>query len=492
MNRRLHKYLLIMTLIGALWAFVACAPEETIVIRITPTPASVVDLPTQTTPETATPTAEITQTVTPSITPTPSVSPEPITPTQTPQPAPTIGEGTYVGPIIPPDYVMPTLVVPSPIIPTVTPTQQILTSTPSGPTPTPIPLLDASRIGLQLYSNVGQAEWEEYVRRAERTGVQWIKIQVNWAFLQPDSPNMLNDQMQLFERQVEAASRPPNMRVMLSIAKAPSWARSTTQEDGPPNNPQALADFITFMLRDTKIGLAVDAIEIWNEPNLIREWRGSLPFSGSGYMQLFNPAYNAIRAYSPTIQIITAGLAPTGTLGADTVDDRTFLQQMYGAGLANYTDVFIGAHPYGWGNAPDARCCNAIPDRGWDDNPKFFFIQNIEETYAIMQASGHGNAKIWITEFGWATWEGLPTQAPELWMTYNTAQNQLNYTIRAFQIGQSLSYVEGMILWNLNFANMFRVEQRDEVAGYSLINPALLPAERPLYWALIQATGYGR
>jgi hypothetical protein len=107
-----------------------------------------------------------------------------------------------------------------------------------------------------------------------------------------------------------------------------------------------------------------------------------------------------------------------------------------------------------------------------------------------MQASGHGNAKMWITEFGWATWEGLPTQAPELWMTYNTAKDQLNYTIRAFQIGQSLPYVEGMILWNLNFANMFRVEQRDEVAGYSIINPALLPAERPLYWALIQATGY--
>ena len=488
MNKRLNKYLLILSLIGATWALFACAPEETIIIRITPTPASVVNLPTSTATQTAT--NEVTPEITPSPSSTNTDTPPIVEPSQTAQPIPTVGEGTRVGPVVPPNYVLPTLVIPSPIIPTITPVP--VTATPSGPTATPIPVLDASRMGIQMYSNVGQAEWESYVQQAERTGVQWIKIQVNWAFLQPEAPNVFNEQMQLFERQVEAASRPPNMRVMLSIAKAPSWARTVNSEDGPPDNPQALADFITYMLTQTKIGGAVDAIEIWNEPNLIREWRGTLPFSGSGYMQLFTPSYNAIRAYSPAIQIITAGLAPTGTIGSDTVDDRTFLQQMYGAGLANYgTDVFVGLHPYGWGNAPDARCCDAIRDRGWDDNPKFFFIENIEIAYSVMQASGH-NTKLWITEFGWATWEGLPTEAPELWMTYNTARDQLNYTIRAFQIGQSLPYIEGMILWNLNFANMFRVEQRDEVAGYSLINPALLPAERPLYSALSQATGYGQ
>ncbi|MCU0480963.1 MAG: hypothetical protein MUE54_07095 [Anaerolineae bacterium] len=488
MNRRLKKHLLIFSLIGALWALFACAPEERITIVITPTPAAVVNLPSST--PTLTQTAEITVEMTPSPSATHTSEPPVIAPTETPQPLPTIGEGTRVGPVVPTDYVLPTLVVPSPVIPTITPVP--ITATATGPTATPIPLLDASRMGLQLYSNVGQAEWENYVQMTERTGVSWIKIQVNWAFLQPDAPNVFNDKMQLFERQVEAASRPPNMRVMLSIAKAPSWARTINSEDGPPDNPQALADFITFMLTQTKIGGAIDAIEIWNEPNLIREWRGTLPFNGAGYMQLFTPSYNAIRAYSPALQIITAGLAPTGNIGDATVDDRTFLQQMYNAGLANYgTDIFIGVHPYGWGNAPDARCCNAIPDRGWDDDPHFFFIQNIEDLYAIMQNNRHG-AKMWITEFGWATWEGLPTEAPELWMTYNTARDQLNHTIRAFQIGQSLPYIEGMILWNLNFGNMFRVEQRDEVAGYSIINPALLPAERPLYGALSQATGYGQ
>ena len=38
------------------------------------------------------------------------------------------------------------------------------------------------------------------------------------------------------------------------------------------------------------------------------------------------------------MQIITAGLAPTGA-NTGTVDDRTFLRQMYAAGLANYQGV---------------------------------------------------------------------------------------------------------------------------------------------------------
>src|SRR5690606_13880628 len=125
--------------------------------------------------------------------------------------------------------------------------------------------------------------------------------------------NEFGAEMQLFERQIEALKR-AGFNVLLSVAKAPTWARSNQSEDGPPDNPEVLAEFIRFMLNDTKVGLSTDAIEVWNEPNLIREWRGTLPFNGAGYMGLFSSAYNAIRAYSPEMTIVTAGLAPTGTL----------------------------------------------------------------------------------------------------------------------------------------------------------------------------------
>lgn len=470
----------------------ACSQQEPIPIIITPTPDP--NLVTATAVPTSVPSDTAVVTPTETFTPTATVTETPL-PTNTPDA--TLAQ--FGGPIVGTQYVYPTLsatevtladiptVTPTPGAPTQSftpnrPTQEVT----SGPSSTPVPRLDANRMGLQLYSQVSFDDWMPVIGLAEGVGVGWVKIQANWAFLQPDGPDQFNQQMQLFEMQVQAAAR-PGFNVLLSVAKAPLWARSIQDESGPPDDPQALADFISFML-STKIGESIDAIEIWNEPNLAREWRGNLPFNGAGYMQLFAPAYQAVRAYSPSMTVVSAGLAPTGAL-ADTVDDRDFLRQMYAAGLGDYADIAVGVHPYGWGNPPDARCCNQIPDHGWDEDPHFFFIETLEEYRQIMVESGHSEQRLWVTEFGWATWEGLGSEAPELWVTYNSAQNQSDYAIRAFEIGQSLPYVGPMFLWNLNFANQTLVEQRDERTAYSIINPVLPVRERPLFWALAVATG---
>lgn len=484
---RLSLTLTILTVLAVAVAFSGCSSPEPLEVVITPTSAE----PTAT--QTPIPVLAVAS-ERPSTTPTATPASEETRTTSSPTPSQT--PVAFTGPVVGQGYVSPTPQTPTQDfaeIPTVTPTPALPTDTPPptdtpGPTATPVPGLDASIMGLQVYSNVDFDRWMQVIGAAQTTGVQWVKVQVNWAFLQPEGPQVFGERLQLFERQIEALNR-AGFNVMLSIVKAPDWARSDATESGPPDDPQVYADFITFLLNDTKIGPVTDAIEVWNEPNLIREWRGTLPFDGAGYMSLFAPAYAAIRAYSPEIAVIVAGLAPTSSIGSDAIDDRIFLQQMYDAGLSNYGDVVIGAHPYGWGNPPDMRCCDAIAGRGWDDNPHFFFIENLEATYAIMQRNGHGDRQIWVTEFGWATWEGLPSAPPEDWMTYNSAMDQANYVIRAFEIGQELPYVGPMILWNLNFANPFTVENSDEVAGYSILNPVVFPSERPLYWMLGQATG---
>jgi hypothetical protein len=206
-------------------------------------------------------------------------------------------------------------------------------------------------------------------------------------------------------------------------------------------------------------------------------------------MQLFGPAYGAVRGYSSTMPVITAALAPTGD-SAYSVDDRTYLQQMFDAGLRNFTDVQVGVHPYSWGNSPDARCCNAIDGQGWDDDPHFFFSNNIEDYRKIMIQNGFSNVKLWATEFGWATWDWLPGTYPdgEDWMSYNDVWKQANYTMRALEIAQSTDHMGPMILWNLNFANRLTVDTRQEIAAYSILMPDAVPQERPLYWLLNQAT----
>lgn len=453
---------------------VGCSPQQPILVYVTPTPEITVEAPT--------PLALVEDM--------PSVTPGlPGTPSPTP---------VFLGPVVGADYTLQPTETPRPTRtrdatapPRPTDTPAGPTATPS-PTPTPLPQLNKQLMGVQVYNNYGPAEWDWFMSRAQETNVGWIKVQANWAFLQPNGANPDEQVLRTFELNLQSADR-LGFKILLSVAKAPAWARPNGQADSPPDDPQALADFLNLMFQNTKIGEVVDAIEIWNEPNLRREWNtDSLPFNGAGYMRLFKPSYDAIKAYRPDIIVVTAGLAPTSSSDFS-VDDRAYLQQMYDNGLANY-DAAIGAHPYGWGNPPDARCCDSIPERGWDDDPHFFFIETLDAMRDIMNRNGDSGAQIWVTEFGWAVWsEDITQPLPEpeannLWMNYNTLDQQANYTIRAFQIAQERGDMGPMFLWNLNYANEFTVANREEIIAYSLLFP---PREgeddiyrRPLFYLL--------
>src|SRR5690606_27494201 len=135
-----------------------------------------------------------------------------------------------------------------------------------------------------LYYNVDIDTWWQLVNvRTKPTGVKWIKMQANWEFLQPNHATEFDTTFNLFQAHVQRAHN-EGFNVLISVVKAPDWARNVTDADGPPYDPQLLANFVTFLL--DAIGDQTSAIEIWNEPNLQREWVGDLQFNGAGYMQL--------------------------------------------------------------------------------------------------------------------------------------------------------------------------------------------------------------
>ncbi|GAB1421411.1 cellulase family glycosylhydrolase [Anaerolineales bacterium] len=468
-----HKKNLIWAFALLLIGIAACAPQTAIPIYVTPTQQIVPTI------STVVPTVEIIATE-PNLSPTVE-----IVTTVTP-------ETTRIGAIIDSNYIVPPTTTPR--LPTQVATEvvtQVAAIAEPSSTPIPIPQapggLDPNLMGIQVDYNATVDQWAQILNAAKMTKVGWIKLQANWQYLQSNHRDQFDQNFALFQLHVQEAHK-QELKVLLSIAKAPTWTRNVNRNfDGPPDNPADLVYFINLLLE--KVGPNVDAIEIWNEPNLDREWTGNYPRTGAGYMQLFKPAYEAIRAYSPDITIVTAGLAPVGNVEGAT-DDREFLQGMYNAGLGQYPDVAVGIHPYSWGNPPDVSCCDAIPDRGWDDNPRFFFSDNIKAYHDILIRNGQSTTKLWGTEFGWATWDSYPSEVPEAWMTYNTPLTQAEHTLKAFEIAQSLEYMGPMILWNLNFANPTVIEMRNEIAGYSLLYPNYWSGEgtleRPLFWSLVQ------
>jgi len=510
---------IIALLIGLMLVAVGCSNQTPVAIFITPTTmstitstpvavAQAVETDTEVPPTeagTAPPTIEniTVPTVVPNQLPTLAASATPIPDTNitatpvpdtrpTDVPPPTFDNsetGEFIGAIIGEGYTLPPTSTPRPTLaPTNTPTFVAPTQAPNAVT-TALPAnqvgLDRTEMGVQLYYNFGVSDWDRTLNHVSNLRVDWIKLQAAWNWLQPDNPQQFDQNFRLFQLHVQEADK-RGFKVMLSIAKAPDWARNTDRsEDGPPDNFNQFNDFLRFLL--DRVGPYVDAIEVWNEPNLKREWTGAQPFNGAAYMNMFQGAYNTIRAYSSDITIITAGLAPTGNNPGISVDDRDYLRQMYNAGLAQYQDVVIGIHPYSWGNPPDFVCCDNVPNQSWDDRRQFFFTHNIQDMRDIKNANGH-NVPMWATEFGWATWQDYPTEPPDGWMRYNTPTDQMNYTLRAFEIAQDTPDLGVMILWNLNFANDVIIDQRSELAGYSLLYPYFDGSggerRRPLFGAL--------
>jgi len=144
------------------------------------------------------------------------------------------------------------------------------------------------------------------------------------------------------------------INVLLSVVKAPKWARPAGDTDqGPPADMNTYATFVGEMAQ--RYRGRVKAYEIWNEQNLYYEWGGrGRKLNAARYVELLRAAYNAIKANDPGAVVISGALTPTGYNDGDVaIDDRVYLEQMYQAGLARYCDA-VGAHPSGYNNPPDA------------------------------------------------------------------------------------------------------------------------------------------
>lgn len=385
----------------------------------------------------------------------------------------------------------PTLEIPTP---TDTPAAPVFTNVPP---PESLPTLDMTRFGIQIHPLTTLDEWNLMLQHTDYLNFNWIKIQLAWDLLEPVQ-GQFSPLFDAYVQRVQWANfQAQPHKVLISVVNAPDWARPIGFDpnlEGPPADPVHLANFIQTFIRATKPeDNRIAAIEIWNEPNLIREWNG-MPMNGQTYMTYFDAAYRAIKEVAPNITVVTAGLAPVCGI-SDTVCDREFLRQMYAGGLANYPDVKIGIHPYSWANPPDSTCCTT--ERGWADNVVFYFLDTLNEYRQIMIQNGDADGKLWITEFGWGTYQGVGKNGTDLsaippgaeFFGLLTAEQQAQYVIRALEMLQTpplSDFVEVSILWNLNFALVGDINANpSEQAGYSILDASGYP--RLVYYYLATA-----
>jgi hypothetical protein len=336
---------------------------------------------------------------------------------------------------------------------------------------TPVPKPD---IGVQ-----GQfigPDGDQGIKSAANLGVGWIKQQIDW--------NSVEYARGLYHWEeldhLIAEAQKYGLKIMFSVARAPGFSRpEPVEEDGPPSDFSIFRDFMNAL--STRYQGRVAAYELWNEPNLKREWRG-FDLSAAKFVELIKAGAEGVREGDPEAIIISGAPAVTGIDdGIEAVDDRRFFREMVQAGVADVVDA-IGVHPYGAANPPDERAADATHLRsGYNNHPSFFFLDTLEDYHKILSVANL-NQPLWVTEFGWPSIEKFGEVDTAGWEYARdvTEADQAAYLLRAIALRRDRNWLGPMMIWNLNIAPLLGAERSE--SAYSLLRPD--GSKRPAYQQL--------
>lgn len=282
-------------------------------------------------------------------------------------------------------------------------------------------------VGAQIYG-LGASE-TTYLKQAK---MKWIKIQVKEG---DDATGIITN------------AHANGFKVLLSVLGNVSQVTTPAYQD-------------TFAAYVGGLAAAgADAIEVWNEPNIDREWPAG-QISGASYVELLKKANAAIKAKNANTIVITGAPAPTGFFGAAGCsaagcNDDTFYKQMAAAGAAAHADC-IGVH-YNEG-VVSPKVSSGDPR---DNYPTRYFQTNLNRAM-----SPFPGMVACITEIGYLSPDGWGTlPASFAWGANTSIAEQAQWLGEAVVLGSQLGNVRLMIIFNLNFT----VFGADPQAGYAMV-----------------------
>lgn len=331
---------------------------------------------------------------------------------------------------IPPQYAPPPTPIPQP---EAAPAAAAAADPGPAPAPGPAPPSTANTSGFALGGHVLGFDGNA-INAMRQSGMTWVKKQVIHGI--SDGAGII------------PAAHGQGFKVMLG-AKG-NKDRAT--------DPAYIAEFAQYVGHLARQG--ADAIEVWNEPNIDREWPTG-QIDGGRFTSLLAAAYNAIKAANPATIVISGAPAPTGAEAAfpgRVVNDDRFMQQMAAAGAAQYMDC-LGLH-YNEGIVSPTQS-GGDPRGGY---PTYFYQSMLNRGAQLFP-----NKPVCWTELGYLSGEGFATAIPAgfAWASNVTVGQQAQWLAEAARLSRSSGRVLLMIVWNVNFT----VWNSDPQAGYAMLRP---------------------
>jgi hypothetical protein len=305
----------------------------------------------------------------------------------------------------------------------------------AAPAPVPAP---AGGGGFELGGHIRDGNFP-YADKMHYAGMNWAKVQVHYP---QDASGII------------AAAHGRGFKIQLSALGTPGMVTQGGFEQ----------DFANWVAGLAAAG--ADAIEVWNEPNIDREWQiGHI--SPAAYTNLLCAAYRAIKNANSGTAVISAAPAPTGSFGGacqpngGNCDDLPFLQGMYNAGAAQCMD-YIGAHHNSGATSPSARSGHPADSGG--QHHSWYFLPQTELYYQVFG----GARKLFYTEMGYASQEGVPAFSDWFaWARGTNNSQQAAWLAEAVRLSINTGMVRCIIVWNIDFVR-YGYDPQD---GYAIIRP---------------------
>jgi len=352
-------------------------------------------------------------------------------------PLPTDTPGETVMPTeIQPTEIQPGVKPPDPTVPPLPPTD-----TPKPPAGKPVKMKSPD-YGMQAFlwwrAEVAQRDME-LIRDA---GFRWVKQSFAWREIEGLDKD--NYDWSVTDRIVDQMESIGGLHLIARLDSDPSWASGQTYPNAqnivmtPPKKMKDFADFCYAVAARYKGRIA--AYQLWNEPNLAREWGGQAP-NAKAYVELLKAGYAAIKRADPNAIVISAGMAPTTRWDNVAMPDTEYLTRMYANGAKAYFDA-LGAHGAGYKAPPEMDPGEVAnnPDfynRGDANCPgpacRIYCFRHVEDLHQIMVNNGDGNKQVVVLEFGW-TIDPRPN-SPYAWHAV-TEEQQADYFVRAYQFAK--------------------------------------------------------
>ncbi len=308
----------------------------------------------------------------------------------------------------------------------------------SGPAPAgPAPPSTANTSGFELG---GQALSFAHPGHMHNARMTWVKRQVKWH----------GEPAGNFQHMIDSAHA-NGFKVLLSVI-----GDKNAIGGNPAGYYQNFANFLAQLARG-----GANAIEVWNEMNIDREWPSG-QISGHNYAHMLATAYRAIKSANSGTMVISGAPAPTGFFqgcGPGGGDDDCFLQQMAASGAANYMDC-VGVHYNAGIVPPDATSGAPVGSSGHYS----WYLPRMMQLYRSFFPS----KPLCFTELGYLTGEGIgELPAGFAWASGITLAQQAAWLAGAVHRLRGSGYVRMFIVWNVDATYW----GSDPQAGYAIVRP---------------------